>query len=131
MPSPPPNQPPGDALRISFEPPPSLGHEIKDFTLVSKPANLKFRRNVNQFSVEHDSMDSHFCTNVQANIFTTVIVPKGLSAHHYVDLENIRSHPVKYLGAIVLIESSGLAAPFAFQHDYNHADIHQFYANVT
>ena len=49
MPPPPQNQPPGDARRISFEPPPSLGREIKNFTLVSKPAYLKFHRNVDQF----------------------------------------------------------------------------------
>ena len=128
MPPPPPNQPPGDARCISFEPPPSLGHEIKDFTLVSKAAYLKFRRDVDQFSAEHDSMDSRFRTNVQADIFTIVIVPKGLSVHHYVNLEHIRTHPMKYLGAIELIESSVLAANFIFQHNHNHAAIHQFYA---
>ena len=128
MPPPPPNQPPGVAHRISFEPPSSLGREIKDFTLVSKPAYLKFCRDVDQFCIEHDSMDSRFCTNVQADIFTTVIVPKGLPTHIYVDLEHIRSHPVKYPGAIELIESFGLDAPVSFHHDYNHAAINQFYA---
>lgn len=37
-------------------------------------------------------------------------------------------HPAKYPGAIELIESSGLAAPFAFRRDFNAAAIHQFYA---
>ena len=73
-------------------------------------------------------MDTRFCTNVQAGIFTTVIVPKGLSVHHYIDLEHIRTRPAKYPGAIELIESSGLAAPFAFRRDFNAAAIHQFYA---
>lgn len=48
--------------------------------------------------------------------------------HHFIDIEYIRTHPAKYPGAINLIESSGLATPFAFQHDFNHAAIHQFYA---
>lgn len=51
MPPPPPNQPPGDTRHIYFEPPPSLGCEIKDFTLFSKPAYLKFCRDVDQFFV--------------------------------------------------------------------------------
>ena len=75
-----------------------------------------------------DSLDQRFRTNVQADIYTSVVLPKGLSLHHFIDLDHIRKHPVKYPGAIELIESSGLAAPFAFQHDFNQAAIHQFYA---
>ena len=128
MPPPPPAQPEGDARRISLEPSPTLGHEVKDFTKVPKSSYFTFRHDVDQFSVVRDSMDSRFCTNVQADIFTTIIVPKGLSVHHYIDLEHIRTHPAKYPGAIELIESSGLAAPFAFRYDFNGAAIHQFYA---
>jgi len=51
-----------------------------------------------------------------------------LSLHVCINLEHIRTHPDKYPGAIELIESSNLAAPFAFQHDFNQAAIHQFYA---
>lgn len=50
-PSPLPDQPQGDARRISLEPPPSLGREIKDSTKVAKSAYLKFRRDTEQFSV--------------------------------------------------------------------------------
>ncbi|KAM3353000.1 hypothetical protein ACQJBY_024275 [Aegilops geniculata] len=74
------------------------------------------------------TLDQCFRTNVQADIYTSVVLPKGLSLHHFIDLEYIQAHPMKYLGAIDLIELSGLAAPFAFQHDFNSAVIHQFYA---
>ena len=89
MSPPPPEQPEGEARRISLEPPPTLGREVKDFTKVPKSSYFTFRRDVNQFSVERDSMDSRFHTHVQADIFSTVIVPKGLSVHHYIDLEHI------------------------------------------
>ena len=128
MPSPPPEQPAGDARRISLEPPPSLGREVTDFTKKPKSAYFTFRRDVNQFDVERDSLDSRFRTNVQADIFSTVIVPKGISVHHCIDLEHIRTHPAKYPGAIGLLESSGLAAPLAFKCDFNSGAIHQFYA---
>ena len=74
------------------------------------------------------TQDNRFCTNVQADIFTTIVIPKGLSLHVCIELEHIRTHPDKYPRAIELIESSNLAAPFAFQHDFNQAAIHQFYA---
>ena len=128
IPPPPPEQPEGEARRISLEPPPTLGREVKDFTKVPKYSYFTFLRDVNQFSVERDSMDSRFHTHVQADIFSTFIVPNGLSVHHYIELEHIRTHPAKYPGAIELIESSGLAAPFAFRCDFNIAVIHQFYA---
>ena len=75
-----------------------------------------------------DSLDQRFRTNVQEDIYIFVVLPKGLSLHHFIDLAHIRKHHVKYSGAIELIESSGLAALFAFQHDSNQASIHQFYA---
>ena len=128
MPPPPPVQPQGDARRISLEPPLPLSHKVKRFNEVPIASYLKLRRDVDQFTVARDSRDNHFRTNVQADIFTTVIIPKGLSLHLCIDLEHIRTHPEKYSGAIELIESSNLAAPFAFQHDFNQAAIHQFYA---
>ncbi|KAI5021703.1 hypothetical protein ZWY2020_058433 [Hordeum vulgare] len=128
MPQPPPAQPAGEAHRISLEPPATLGRDIANFTTLGAASYLTFRRDVNQYEVGSDSTDSHFRTNVQADIFTTVIVPKGLSNHLFIDVEHIRMHPAKYPGAIELIESSGLAAPFAFHCDYNAAAIHQFYA---
>ena len=128
MPPPPPAQPAGEARRISLEPPATLGHAITNFTTLAKSSYLTFRRDIDQFAVVRDSTDSRFRTHVQADIFTTVIVPKGLSVHHFIDLEHIRMHPAKYPGAIELIEASGLAAPFAFHCDYNAAAIHQFYA---
>ena len=128
QPPPPPVQPHGDARHISIEPPLSLGRHVKRFNEVPKASYLKLRRDVDQFTVVRDSQDSRFRTNVQADIFTTIVIPKGLSLHVCIDLEHIRTHPEKYPGAIELIESSNLAAPFAFQHDFNHAAIHQFYA---
>ena len=121
-------QPHGDARHISIEPPLSLGRHVKRFNKVPKASYLKLHRDVDQFTVVRDSQDSRFRTNVQADIFTTIVIPKGLSLHVCIDLEHIRTHPEKYPGAIELIESSNLAAPFAFQHDFNHAAIHQFYA---
>ena len=128
MPPPPPVQPNAEGRRISLEPPQLLGRALKDFTKVPKAAYFKFRRDIDQFAVEQDSMDPRFRTNVQADIFTTVVLPKGLSQHLYIDLEHIRANPVKYPGAIELIESSGLALPFAYQHDFSEAAILQFYA---
>ena len=128
MPAPPPDQPHADGSHIPLEAPQLHVRVLKDFTKVPKPAYLKFRRDVDQFEVVQDSLDQHFCTNVQADICTSIVLPKGLSLHHFIDLAHIRKHPVKYPGAIELIESSGLAAPFAFQHDFNQAAIHQFYA---
>ena len=121
-------QPQGDARRISLEPPLPLGRNIKRFNEVPIASYLMLRRDIDQFSVANNSQDIRFRTNVQEDIFTTVIIPKGLSLHVCVDLEHIRAHPVKYPGAIELIESSNLAAPFAFQHDFDQAAIHQFYA---
>ena len=89
---------------------------------------LKFWRDVDQFEVVQDSLDQRFRTNVLADFYTSIVLRKGLSLHHFIDLDYIRKHPVKYPGAIELIESSGLAALFAFQHDFNQAAIHQFYA---
>ena len=63
-PTPPLSQLNEDGLRISLDPPWSLGRVIKFFTQVAKLAYLKFRRDVDQFSAEHDSMDSCFCANV-------------------------------------------------------------------
>ena len=127
-PPPPPVQPPGAARRISLEPPLPHGRIIKRFNEVPIASYLKLRRDIDQFSVVSDSQDARFRTNVKADIFTTIIIPKGLSLHLCIDLEHIRTHPEKYSGAIELIESSNLAAPFAFQHDFNQAAIHQFYA---
>ena len=114
MPAPPPDQPHDDGCHIPFEAPQLHGCILKDFTKVPKPTYFKFRRDVNQFEVVQDSLDQRKRTNVQADIYTSVVLHKGLSLHHFVDLEHIRKHPVKYPGAIELIESSGLAAPFAF-----------------
>ena len=125
---PPPVQPHGDARHISLEPPLPLGRHIKRFNKVATASYLKLHRDVDQFTVVRDSQDSHFRTNVQADIFTTIVIPKGLSLHVCIDLEHIRTHPDKYPGAIEFIESSNLAAPFAFQHDFNQAAIHQFHA---
>ena len=127
MPAPPPDQPHADGRHIPLEAPQLHGRILKDFTKVPKPAYLKFRCDVDQFEVVQDSLDQRFRTNVQADIYTSVVLPKGLSLHHFIDLDYIRKHPVKYPGAIELIESSGLAAPFAFHHDFNQAAIHQFY----
>ena len=115
MPPPPPEQADPAGRRISLEPPQLLGRVPTDFTKVAKAAYLTFRHDVNQFTMAQDSMDPRFHTNAQADIFTTVIISKGLSLHHYIDLEHIRDNPAKYPGAIALIESSGLAQPFAFQ----------------
>ena len=43
MPPPPPEQPEGEARRISLEPPPTLGREVKDFTTVPKSSYFTFR----------------------------------------------------------------------------------------
>ena len=127
-PPPHPEQPQGDARRISLEPPLPHGRIIKRFNEVPIASYLKLCRDLDQFTVVSESQDARFRTNVQADIFTAIIIPKGLSLHVCIDLEHIRAHPTKYSGSIELIESSNLAAPFEFQHDFNQAAIHQFYA---
>ena len=119
MPAPPPDQPHADGCHIPLEDPQLHGRILKDFTKVPKPAYLKFQHDVDQFEVVQDSPDQRFSTNVQADIYTSVVLPKGLSLHHFINLAHIRKHPENYPGAIELIVSSGLAAPFAFQHDIN------------
>lgn len=88
-PPPPPVQPHGDARHISLEPPLPLGRHVKRFNEVHVASYLKLRRDVDQFTVARDSQDNRFRTNVQADIFTTVIIPKGLSLHLCIDLEHI------------------------------------------
>ena len=100
MPAPPPDQPHADGRHIPLEAPQLHGRILKDFTKVLKPTYLKFRHDVDQFKVVQDSLDQCFRTNVQADIYTFVVLPKGLSLHHYIDLAHIRKHPVKYPGAI-------------------------------
>ena len=90
---PPPVQPHGDARHISLEPPLPHGHHAKRFNEVPIASYLKLRRDVDQFTVARDSRDNRFRTDVQADIFTTVIIPKGLSLHLCIDLEHIRTHP--------------------------------------
>ncbi|KAI4997209.1 hypothetical protein ZWY2020_052551 [Hordeum vulgare] len=51
LPPPPPEQPEGEAHRISLEPPPTLGREVTDFTTVPKSSYFTFRRDVDKFSV--------------------------------------------------------------------------------
>ena len=79
MPAPPQTQPNVDGRHIPLEAPQLHGRVLKDFTKVPKPAYLKFRRNVDQFKVVQDSLDQRFRTNVQADIYTSLVLPKGLS----------------------------------------------------
>ena len=77
QPPPPPVQPHGDARHISIVPPLSLGRHVKRINEVPKSSYLKLRRDVDQFTIVRDSQDSRFHTNVQADIFTTIVILKA------------------------------------------------------
>ena len=85
MPAPPPDQLHADGRHIPLEAPQLHGRILKDFTKVPKPAYLKFWRDVDQFELVQDSLDQNFRTNVHADIYTSVVLPKGLSLHHFID----------------------------------------------
>ena len=100
QPPPPPVQPHGDARHIYLERPLPVGHHVKRFNEVPITSYLKLCRDVDQFTVVSDSQDNRFRTNVQADIFTTIVIPKGLSLHVCIDLEHIRTHRINIRGLL-------------------------------
>ena len=103
-------------VHISCEPAVYTGRVMKDYLKVPLSAYRVLRRD-NQFEAPEDCVDPRFRTNVQADIFTSVALTKGLTnSQACIPLEYIRSHPSQFPGVMEIVDDMGLAPIFGLRH---------------
>jgi len=120
--------PPEARVHISCDPVVSFGRLMTDYSKMPLDDYRRLRR-VSQFGALQDCEDSRFLTNVQADIFTSVALRKGLAnSHACIPLAFIRSHSSHFPGVVDIIDSMGLTQAFGFKRDWNQTAILQFYA---